>query len=272
MALVSGHCPALWKQQRQCYQQLPLQGPSPMVPMIARVWGGAGADAEWTDVPVTPLTTCRDLVDCCRDPGDEPCTLVEVSMGHERALSDSERPLEVLQQWRGRGPVRLVLRYTLDHDHDREHDLDLDNQRRLSPHTPLPSQEGVQPSRNGMKEPGPFADTVSRPVTLGNDGGWQNSTRYLASGGAGRRWQTQLKIGGGRVRGWPREPSSASRPGAPLRRAASVSVRVWCVVRGAWCVVPASQRRAVRGWLLGTASRVVCPRYDRLGASEHGDE
>ncbi|XP_049795067.1 apoptosis-stimulating of p53 protein 2-like [Schistocerca nitens] len=111
-----------------------------MVPMIARVWGGAGADAEWTDVPVTPLTTCRDLVDCCRDPGDEPCTLVEVSVGHERALSDSERPLEVLQQWRGRGPVRLVLRYTLDHDHDREHDLDLDNQRRLSPHTPLPSQ------------------------------------------------------------------------------------------------------------------------------------
>ncbi|XP_047099169.1 uncharacterized protein LOC124716675 [Schistocerca piceifrons] len=135
--------PCQWhypKQQRQYYQQLPLQGPSPMVPMIARVWGGAGADAEWTDVPVTPLTTCRDLVDCCRDPGDEPCTLVEVSMGHERALSDSERPLEVLQQWRGRGPVRLVLRYTLDHDHDREHDLDLDNQRRLSPHTPLPSQ------------------------------------------------------------------------------------------------------------------------------------
>ncbi|XP_046981484.1 apoptosis-stimulating of p53 protein 2-like [Schistocerca americana] len=134
--------------------------------MIARVWGGAGADAEWTDVPVTPLTTCRDLVDCCRDPGDEPCTLVEVSMGHERALSDSERPLEVLQQWRGRGPVRLVLRYTLDHDHDREHDLDLDNQRRLSPHTALPPQEGVQPSRNGMKEPGPFADTVSTAARM----------------------------------------------------------------------------------------------------------
>ncbi|XP_049840916.1 uncharacterized protein LOC126291445 [Schistocerca gregaria] len=142
-----------------------------MVPMIARVWGGAGADAEWTDVPVTPLTTCRDLVDCCRDPGDEPCTLVQVSAGHERALSDSERPLEVLQQWRGRGPVRLVLRYTVDHD------LHLDNQRRLSPHTPLPSQEGVQPSRNGMKEPGPFADTVSRPVSFPCHSSWRASRK-----------------------------------------------------------------------------------------------
>jgi hypothetical protein len=37
---------------------------------------GEGGTA--TDVPVTPETTCRDLVECTRDPGDDQCTLVEI--------------------------------------------------------------------------------------------------------------------------------------------------------------------------------------------------
>jgi hypothetical protein len=32
---------------------------------------------------VTPDTTCRDVIECCRDPGDEHCALVETwGSGH----------------------------------------------------------------------------------------------------------------------------------------------------------------------------------------------
>lgn len=43
--------------------------------MIVRVFG----DGLSTDVPVTPETTCSDVIECCRDPGEEPCDLVAVS-------------------------------------------------------------------------------------------------------------------------------------------------------------------------------------------------
>ncbi|KAF7275520.1 hypothetical protein GWI33_009832, partial [Rhynchophorus ferrugineus] len=29
-----------------------------------------------TDVPITPETTVSDIIECCRDPGDEFCSLV----------------------------------------------------------------------------------------------------------------------------------------------------------------------------------------------------
>lgn len=35
------------------------------------------------DVPLTPETTCRDVIECVRDPGEEHCTLVH-SWGHGR--------------------------------------------------------------------------------------------------------------------------------------------------------------------------------------------
>jgi hypothetical protein len=47
--------------------------------MIVRVYGESGGDDDplVTDVPVTPDTTCRDVIECCRDPGEEQCALVE---------------------------------------------------------------------------------------------------------------------------------------------------------------------------------------------------
>lgn len=42
--------------------------------MIVRVF----ADGSTTDVPVTPETTCSDVIECCRDPGDESCNLIAV--------------------------------------------------------------------------------------------------------------------------------------------------------------------------------------------------
>ncbi|GJQ65328.1 hypothetical protein Trydic_g7444 [Trypoxylus dichotomus] len=81
---------------------------SPMVPpMVVRVVG----DGTLTDVPVTPETTSYDVIECCRDPGEEPCELVATSPEHgECLLQESDRPLEILQRW---GSSRLLLRYTL---------------------------------------------------------------------------------------------------------------------------------------------------------------
>lgn len=47
--------------------------------MIIRVWceGDAGIY-----VPVTPSTTCRDVIECCRDPGDEKCHLLKIDQGN----------------------------------------------------------------------------------------------------------------------------------------------------------------------------------------------
>jgi hypothetical protein len=53
--------------------------------MIVRVYGDSGGEDDplVTDVPVTPETTCRDVIECCRDPGDEHCALVETwGSGH----------------------------------------------------------------------------------------------------------------------------------------------------------------------------------------------
>lgn len=47
---------------------------SSFLQMIVRVFG----DGASTDVPVTPETTCSDLIECCRDPGEESCNLVAV--------------------------------------------------------------------------------------------------------------------------------------------------------------------------------------------------
>lgn len=41
--------------------------------MIVRVF----VDGEVNEVPVTPETTCRDVIECVRDPGDEQCSLLQ---------------------------------------------------------------------------------------------------------------------------------------------------------------------------------------------------
>ncbi|KAG6441009.1 hypothetical protein O3G_MSEX001631 [Manduca sexta] len=78
--------------------------------MIVRVWCESGAGWAPTHVPVTPHTTCRDVLDCCREPGDEPCLLLSVHSQHGvHVLRDTELPLEVASAL---GPdVQFVLKY-----------------------------------------------------------------------------------------------------------------------------------------------------------------
>ncbi|CAK1543081.1 unnamed protein product [Leptosia nina] len=81
-----------------------------MIPIIVRVWCESGVGWSPTAVPVTPQTTSRDVLDCCREPGDEPCLLISVHPHHGvHVLRDMESPLEVASAW---GPdVQFVLKY-----------------------------------------------------------------------------------------------------------------------------------------------------------------
>nr|XP_024218104.1 apoptosis-stimulating of p53 protein 2-like [Halyomorpha halys] len=76
-----------------------------MVPVILKVV--TDEDGETAEVPLTPDTTSRDVVDCLRDPGDEPCCLVHTTPLLQRTLGDGEKPLEVLQRSATVGTFKL---------------------------------------------------------------------------------------------------------------------------------------------------------------------
>uniref|UniRef100_A0A672FHC5 Tumor protein p53 binding protein, 2a n=1 Tax=Salarias fasciatus TaxID=181472 RepID=A0A672FHC5_SALFA len=69
-------------------------------------------DQHFTEVPVTPETLCRDVVDLCKEPGETECHLSEMWRGSERAVGEGERMLDVLQRWgQHRAEVRFFLRH-----------------------------------------------------------------------------------------------------------------------------------------------------------------
>uniref|UniRef100_A0A0K8TGI8 SH3 domain-containing protein n=2 Tax=Lygus hesperus TaxID=30085 RepID=A0A0K8TGI8_LYGHE len=81
-----------------------------MVPLILKVVIEEGV----VDVPLTPETTCRDVIECVRDPGEEHCTLVH-SWGHgQRALHESERPHDILRDlWDSSDEITFSLKYSI---------------------------------------------------------------------------------------------------------------------------------------------------------------
>ncbi|XP_034043695.1 apoptosis-stimulating of p53 protein 2-like [Thalassophryne amazonica] len=65
-----------------------------------------------SEVPVTPDTLCRDVVELCKEPGEDECYLSESWRGSERIVNEGERMLEVLQQWgKKRGEVQYLLHH-----------------------------------------------------------------------------------------------------------------------------------------------------------------
>uniref|UniRef100_A0A3Q1HE01 Tumor protein p53 binding protein, 2a n=1 Tax=Anabas testudineus TaxID=64144 RepID=A0A3Q1HE01_ANATE len=69
-------------------------------------------DQHFTEVPVTPETLCRDVVELCKEPGETDCHLSEMWRGSERAVGEGERMLDVLQRWgQHRAEVRFFLRH-----------------------------------------------------------------------------------------------------------------------------------------------------------------
>ncbi|XP_060687343.1 apoptosis-stimulating of p53 protein 2-like isoform X2 [Hemiscyllium ocellatum] len=56
-------------------------------------------DQHYTEVPITPDTTCRDVIGYCKEPGERDCYLAERWHGAERVIADNERIYDILQQW-----------------------------------------------------------------------------------------------------------------------------------------------------------------------------
>ncbi|KAM7419948.1 hypothetical protein PAMA_016853 [Pampus argenteus] len=69
-------------------------------------------DQHFSEVPITPETLCRDVVELCKEPGEADCYLAETWRGSEHVVGEGERMVEVLQRWgQQRGEVRYLLRH-----------------------------------------------------------------------------------------------------------------------------------------------------------------
>ncbi|XP_053469602.1 protein phosphatase 1, regulatory subunit 13Bb isoform X4 [Ictalurus furcatus] len=83
-----------------------------MMPMILTVYLSDGEQAL-TEVPITPETTCRDVVEFCKEPGESGCHLAEVWRGNERAIPFDHMMYEHLQKW---GPRKQEVKFFLRHE------------------------------------------------------------------------------------------------------------------------------------------------------------
>ncbi|XP_051280941.1 apoptosis-stimulating of p53 protein 2a isoform X2 [Dicentrarchus labrax] len=106
-----------------------------MMPMFLTVYL-SNNDQHFTEVPVTPETLCRDVVELCKEPGETDCHLSEMWRGSERAVGDGERMLDVLQRW---GQHRAEVRFFLRHNR--------------APSRESGGPRGSEPKRNGVKGP-----------------------------------------------------------------------------------------------------------------------
>lgn len=83
-----------------------------MMPMIITVFL-SNNEHILTEVPVTPETTCRDVVEFCKEPGETGCHLAEVWRGNERPIPFDHMMYEHLQKW---GPRREEVKFFLRHE------------------------------------------------------------------------------------------------------------------------------------------------------------
>uniref|UniRef100_A0A8C8D1H3 SH3 domain-containing protein n=1 Tax=Oncorhynchus tshawytscha TaxID=74940 RepID=A0A8C8D1H3_ONCTS len=66
-----------------------------------------------TEVPITPETTCKDVVEFCKEAGEGGCHLTDVWKGNERVIPFDHLMYEHLQEW---GPRRMEVRFYLRHE------------------------------------------------------------------------------------------------------------------------------------------------------------
>ncbi|XP_053219558.1 apoptosis-stimulating of p53 protein 1 isoform X8 [Podarcis raffonei] len=90
-----------------------------------------------TEVPITPETTCRDVVEFCKEPGEGSCHLSEVWRGNERHIPFDHMMYDHLQKW---GPRREEVKFFLRHEE--------------SPTESSEQGRQTQNQRNGISIPG----------------------------------------------------------------------------------------------------------------------
>uniref|UniRef100_A0A8C8R547 Protein phosphatase 1 regulatory subunit 13B n=1 Tax=Pelusios castaneus TaxID=367368 RepID=A0A8C8R547_9SAUR len=83
-----------------------------MMPMILTVFL-SNNEQILTEVPITPETTCRDVVEFCKESGEGNCHLAEMWRGNERPIPFDHMMYDHLQKW---GPRREEVKFFLRHE------------------------------------------------------------------------------------------------------------------------------------------------------------
>ncbi|XP_055721242.1 protein phosphatase 1, regulatory subunit 13Ba isoform X2 [Salvelinus fontinalis] len=83
-----------------------------MTPMILTVYL-SDSQQMLTEVPITPETTCKDVVEFCKEAGEGGCHLTDVWKGNERVIPFDHLMYEHLQEW---APRRMEVRFYLRHE------------------------------------------------------------------------------------------------------------------------------------------------------------
>lgn len=80
-----------------------------MIPTVIKVYL-RDEESSVVDVPITPDTTAEDVVEFCKEPGENECRLLERWRGNDRIVELGEKPFTLLQQWGSHAPeINFVL-------------------------------------------------------------------------------------------------------------------------------------------------------------------
>ncbi|KAI4802328.1 hypothetical protein KUCAC02_020176, partial [Chaenocephalus aceratus] len=114
--------------------------------MILTVYLSDGEQAV-TEVPITPETTCRDVVEFCKEPGESGCHLAEVWRGNERAIPFEHMMYEHLQKW---GPRKQEVKFFLRHEDSPTESSDQGSQQSQDQTSRRSGSSGEKNSENGV--------------------------------------------------------------------------------------------------------------------------
>ncbi|KAG7509419.1 apoptosis-stimulating of p53 protein 1 isoform X1 [Solea senegalensis] len=117
-----------------------------MMPMILTVYLSDGEQAV-TEVPITPETTCRDVVEFCKEPGESGCHLAEVWRGNERAIPFEHMMYEHLQKW---GPRKQEVKFFLRHEDSPTESSDQGSQQSQDQTSRRTGNTGEKHNENGV--------------------------------------------------------------------------------------------------------------------------
>uniref|UniRef100_A0A8C4F6U1 SH3 domain-containing protein n=1 Tax=Dicentrarchus labrax TaxID=13489 RepID=A0A8C4F6U1_DICLA len=115
-------------------------------PMILTVYLSDGEQAV-TEVPITPETTCRDVVEFCKEPGESGCHLAEVWRGNERAIPFEHMMYEHLQKW---GPRKQEVKFFLRHEDSPTESSDQGSQQSQDQTSRRSGNTGEKHNENGV--------------------------------------------------------------------------------------------------------------------------
>ncbi|XP_057678858.1 protein phosphatase 1, regulatory subunit 13Bb isoform X2 [Corythoichthys intestinalis] len=117
--------------------------------MILTVYLSDGEQAL-TEVPITPETTCRDVVEFCKEPGENGCHLAEVWRGNERAIPFEHMMYEHLQKW---GPRKQEVKFFLRHEDSPTESSDQGSQQSQDQTGRRTGNAGEKHNENGVGNP-----------------------------------------------------------------------------------------------------------------------